>query len=44
LRQEAEEKTDQLFFAPWATLRGSEMIELNDLLTQLSQALHPEES
>ena len=43
MRQEAEETTDQLFYAPWASLRGSELLELNDLLSKFSQALQPEE-
>lgn len=41
LRQHAEDATDSLFYAPWAALRGSERLELNDLLTQLSQTLQP---
>ena len=41
LRQKAEDETDALFYTPWATLRDSERLELNDLLTQLSEALQP---
>lgn len=41
LRQQAEAKTDELFYAPWEALRGSERLELNDLLTRLRAALQP---
>ena len=43
LRQEVEETTDNLFYAPWAVLNGSQLIELNALLTELTQGLQPEE-
>jgi hypothetical protein len=43
LRQQAEAKTDELFYAPWEALSAPERLELNDLLTRLSAALQPSE-
>lgn len=40
LRQEAETKTDQIFYAPWATLYVPELVQLQDLLTELSTSLN----
>jgi hypothetical protein len=39
LRQEAEDKTDRYFYAPWACLSERESEELRDLLTQLRDGL-----
>jgi DNA-binding MarR family transcriptional regulator len=39
LRQEAEDKTDRYFYAPWACLSKHESEELRDLLTQLRDGL-----
>jgi DNA-binding PadR family transcriptional regulator len=39
LRQEAEAKTDNLFYAPWAAINVPEMFELADLLTALQSTL-----
>lgn len=44
LRQEAEETTDNLFYGPWQALRGSDLIELDDLLKKVSELLQPVES
>ncbi len=42
LRQEAEETTDRLFFAPWAGLHAPEMVELKANLEWLASAIsHP---
>jgi hypothetical protein len=40
LRQEAEDATDQYFFAPWACLSGDEKVQLHDLLTRLKNELN----
>jgi hypothetical protein len=37
--QEAEDKTDQYFYAPWQTLNILERFELHDLLMELDAAL-----
>jgi predicted transcriptional regulator len=39
VRQQAEEKTDHYFFAPWACLSDAEKIQLHDLLTRLKNNL-----
>jgi DNA-binding MarR family transcriptional regulator len=39
LRQQAEEKTDDYFFTPWACLSAAEKIQLHDLLTRLKNNL-----
>lgn len=39
LREEAEERTDELFFAPWQTLNAAEHEQLHDLLQQARDEL-----
>jgi len=39
VRQQAEEKTNAYFFAPWACLSAAEKIQLHNLLTQLKNNL-----
>ena len=39
IRQEAEETTDRIYFAPWDCLSASEEQQLNRLLTQLKENL-----
>jgi DNA-binding MarR family transcriptional regulator len=39
LRQQAEEETDRIFFAPWACLDAAETAQLHDLLTRLRHNL-----
>lgn len=39
LRQEAEEETDRIFYAPWACLDETEKTQLHQLLTQLKAKL-----
>jgi DNA-binding MarR family transcriptional regulator len=39
LRQQAEEATDRIFFAPWACLDAAENAQLHDLLTRLGHNL-----
>jgi hypothetical protein len=37
LRQEAEDETDRLFYAPWGRLSEAETADLRDLLTRLRE-------
>jgi hypothetical protein len=39
-REDAEEATNRLFFAPWACLDGSETARLRELLARMRDALH----
>jgi hypothetical protein len=39
LRQQAEDATNSLFFAPWASLSEDENAQLRGLLTQLKSNL-----
>ncbi|MFW6096569.1 MAG: MarR family winged helix-turn-helix transcriptional regulator [Chloroflexota bacterium] len=39
LREEAEARTDELFFAPWQTLSAAEQEQLHDLLQQVRDGL-----
>jgi DNA-binding PadR family transcriptional regulator len=40
VREDAEEATDRLFFAPWACLSASETARLRELLTRMRDELH----
>jgi hypothetical protein len=40
VREDAEEATNRLFFAPWACLNGSETARLRELLTRMRDELH----
>ncbi|HET6443523.1 MAG TPA: MarR family transcriptional regulator [candidate division Zixibacteria bacterium] len=40
IREEAEEKTDELFFASWTVLTEKELEQLDDLIQQLNDSLN----
>jgi len=40
VREDAEEATNRLFFAPWACLNGSETARLRELLARMRDELH----
>ena len=44
VREEAEAKTNELFFAPWQSLTHLERVELLDLLQQLEKDLAKEQA
>jgi DNA-binding MarR family transcriptional regulator/DNA-binding HxlR family transcriptional regulator len=44
LRQEAEDETDRLFYAPWSTLGDAEIEELRGLLARLRDQAQPREA
>ena len=44
IRQEAEDATDQLFYAPFSTLDKEEVLELKTLLEELAEIVKPPET